>query len=78
MIKYMKYANELAEKVVMEIKNDYSSNDYVHVCSYGYGKHGNIIWELKKIPYDISEIVTEDLLRAVCNDDIYVGHSVRG
>ena len=50
-IKYRHYANDLTDKA-REIKSDYPSNDYVHVCSYDYGK-----WTLEKIPYDISKIV---------------------
>ena len=53
-IKYMRYANDLANKA-NEIKNDYPSNDYVHVCSCKYFKYSD--WKLKKIPYDISKIV---------------------
>ncbi len=53
-IKYMDSSNELAEKT-NEIKNDYPSNNYVHVCSYK-----DPGWELEKIPYDISKIVQEN------------------
>lgn len=53
-IKYIRYANDLANKA-NEIKNDYPSNNYVHVCSCKYPG-----WELEKIPYDISNIVQEN------------------
>ena len=50
-IKYIYYTNDLSERA-KEIKNDYYSEDHVHVCSYDYGK-----WVLKKIPYKISNEV---------------------
>ena len=55
-LKYRQYANELAGKA-QSIKNDYPSNEHVHICFFEYGKYGYAKWALEKIPYDISEIV---------------------
>ena len=54
-LKYRKYAKELAEKS-QSIKNDYPSSEYVHICSFEYGKYRYAKWTLEKIPYDISKI----------------------
>lgn len=62
-LKYKHYANELAQKADA-IKNDYLSDEYVHVCSYNYNyKYNYKKWILEKIPYDISKIVTETCCR---------------
>lgn len=53
-IKYMRYANDLANNA-NEMQHDYPSSSYVHVCSCKYSKYSD--WKLKKIPYDISKIV---------------------
>ena len=62
-LKYRQYAKELAEKA-QSIKNDYPSSEYVHICSFEYGKYryakyGYTQWALEKIPYDISKITKE-------------------